>query len=86
MENKSFRSTKKEEKHFIFGIEEHEENYKALVNNILNIINLSLKVPCESHEIESVSRLGRKGENPRPILITLTTLGKKVEILRKKEL
>lgn len=41
---------------------------------------------CVDMEIESTWRKGRKGEKPRPIIVTLTTLKRKFEILRNKKL
>ncbi|KAJ0180044.1 hypothetical protein K1T71_004635 [Dendrolimus kikuchii] len=47
-----------------------------------------MKVDIQKNEIESIYRLGRKMENTdniRPVVVTLTTVGRKIEILRKKK-
>lgn len=68
-----------------FGIEERERNYYELQNSILDIINNSMGIQCQKFEIESVRRLGKKIAKPRPVIVTLTTQWKKIEILRKRK-
>ncbi|XP_045487130.1 uncharacterized protein LOC123690462 [Pieris rapae] len=69
-----------------FGIEEDETSYHSLENNILHFINekLSLKLNCR--DIQETKRLGKKGDKPRPIKVTFSTLGLKVSILKQKRL
>lgn len=68
-----------------FGIEESEKSYFQLQENILNIINNKLKIKTDVLEIQSVKRFGSTGKKPRPISITLSTLGKKIQILKNKK-
>lgn len=68
-----------------FGVEETEKNYEALELNLVKIINDKMKVPCSPSEVESVRRIGKRGDKPRPIVLTLTTTGKKLQILKRKK-
>lgn len=68
----------------IFGIEEREKSYNELEDLIIDIIQTYFKVPCNKCNIETVRRLGRKGEKTRPVVITFTTLGFKITILKNK--
>lgn len=68
-----------------FGIQEKEKNYAALEKNILEIINETMNVTCERNEIESLSRKGKWSEGKvRPVVVTLATLGKKIDIMKNK--
>lgn len=68
-----------------FGVEEGEKSYEELEQKILSIITTSMKVGCNNGEIELVKRIGKRLENKvRPIVVTLTTYGKKLYILKKK--
>lgn len=69
----------------LFGVEETELNYQHLVDIVLNIFNKDIKILCEISEIEFIKRIGRKGTNPRPISVTLSTLGKKIVLLQSKK-
>ncbi|XP_034831579.1 mRNA export factor GLE1-like [Maniola hyperantus] len=69
----------------IFGVEEKEQNYEDLHNKILLLFHHIMKIDCTSLEIQSSRRLGKKGEKARPIIVTLSTLKRKIEILRKKK-
>lgn len=69
----------------IFGVEENENSYYDLEKIILDIIRKSLKIQCEDNCIEYVRRLGKKGQNVRPIVITLLTMGLKIKIQRNKK-
>lgn len=40
---------------------------------------------CQKTEIENVRRLGKKSNRPRPIIVTLTTVGRKIEILKNNK-
>ncbi|XP_045783435.1 uncharacterized protein LOC123879653 [Maniola jurtina] len=70
----------------IFGVEEKERSYQDLLKIILEIFNLNMKVNCTASEIEFMGRKGKKSSKTRPVMITLTTLGKKIEILKNKKL
>lgn len=45
-----------------------------------------MKVDCQSRDIEVVSRMGKKSGKIRPIIVTLTTMGKKIELLKNKKM
>lgn len=68
-----------------FGVEETEKNYNELQNMILDIINNIMGISCQYWEIESFRRMGRKGNKLRPIAVTFTTVGRKIELLRKRK-
>lgn len=69
----------------IFGVAETEKNYWDLEEKVLNIINNTLNIKCDSSFIESTRRLGKRGEKVRPIVITLTTMGLKIKIQKNKK-
>lgn len=68
----------------IFGVDENEKSYWDLEKKILAIITNNLNIKCDSSNIESARRLGKKGEKVRPIIITLTTMGLKIKIQKNK--
>lgn len=71
-----------------FGMEESESNYFDLQNNILKIINQVMKINSFSKEnIGEVTRLGKKQDTNkiRPTIVTLTTMGMKIELLKNKK-
>lgn len=68
-----------------FGVEENEKSYQNLEKTILDIIRNSLKIQCDNNCIEHVRRLGKKGENIRPIIVTLQTMGLKIKIQQNKK-
>lgn len=65
-----------------FGLEEKEKSYIGLQKSILDLINNTMRVRCNDTEIECVRRLGKRGEKTRPVILTVTTMGKKLEILK----
>lgn len=67
-----------------FGVPDQEKAYVELENVILKTINEDLQVECHSSEIQHAKRIGQKGERPRPIIVGLTTYGKKVQIMKNK--
>lgn len=69
----------------LFGVEDKEKSYEELVNIIITIINTYFKVSCDKNNIEAVRRVGKKGEKPRPVIITFTTMGLKIEIQKNKK-
>lgn len=70
----------------IFGVEEAERSYEELLKIVLEVFNTKMKINCVNMEIESTRRKGKKGGKPRPIIVTLTTLKRKYEILQNKKL
>ncbi|KAJ2945264.1 hypothetical protein O0L34_g9341 [Tuta absoluta] len=68
----------------IFGVEEKERNYYQLEERVLDIINNKINIKCDRYAIESVRRLGKKSEKIRPVVLTLLTMGIKIQILKNK--
>lgn len=69
-----------------FGIEESETSYHNLENNILQFISEKLFLKLDCRDIQEIKRAGKKGEKPRPIIVTFSTLGSKISILKQKRL
>lgn len=70
----------------LFGVAEEEENYHELEQIILDIVNEKLEISCDRQDLEFVRRLGKKDNNKtRPICFGLTTLGKKIALLKNKK-
>ncbi|XP_072945489.1 uncharacterized protein [Epargyreus clarus] len=67
-----------------FGIEEKEKSYDELQTNITNFINEHFTTTLEARDIQEIKRIGKRGDRPRPIIITFTTLGQKINILKQK--
>lgn len=68
-----------------FGLKETERSYEELQNMVLEVINSTMKINCNVSEIEAVRRLGKRSDKIRPVILTLTTLGKKIELLKNKK-
>lgn len=67
-----------------FGLEETGKSEEELVNYIKELIS-NTGVCLDSHEINSVYRIGKKGENKnRPVVASFTSLWKKHLILKNK--
>lgn len=69
----------------IFGIKEEEKSYNELESLLIGIMKGNLDVELKQTEIEFVKRIGHKTQKSRPILFAVTTLGKKIEILKNKK-
>lgn len=81
----NFEREKRKKNLIFFGVEETENNYLELEEKMLNIINNKLNIRCDITGIEYVRRLGKKGEKVRPIVVTLLTMGIKINILKNKK-
>lgn len=69
----------------IHGIKETENNYTDLFK-IMSEIFSKLEIRVESYDINKMHRIGRKNTGKiRPILVSLTTFNKKIEILKCKK-
>lgn len=68
----------------IFGLAETETSYADLEKHILSFINQYFSVDLERRDIQETRRIGKKGEKPRPITITFTSLGTKIEIFKQR--
>lgn len=69
----------------IFGVQETENNYKELTKIVLDILNINMRIKCSNLEIEYLGRKGKKSGKPRPIIVTFTTFGRKIEIIQHKK-
>lgn len=68
----------------IFGLEETETSYFNLEENIVRFIDKYLSVKLDRRDIQESRRIGKKGDRPRPLTITFSTLGIKIEIIKKR--
>lgn len=69
----------------LFGVAEEEKTYNDLEKLAIGIFMGQMDVECSTRDIQFLRRLGPKKENKsRPILVTLVTMGKKIEILQNK--
>lgn len=69
----------------IFGVQENEQNYDDLFGNILEICNKIEINDCSKLDVQAARRLGLNSDIIRTILVTLTTMGRKIEILRRRK-
>lgn len=67
-----------------FGLEETENSYSNLEINLINFIERHLSTKLDRRDIQEVKRIGRKGEKPRPIVVTFSTLGLKIDIYKQR--
>ncbi|KAF9412913.1 hypothetical protein HW555_003087, partial [Spodoptera exigua] len=68
-----------------FGVPETENSYEDLIKSILDILNKTMKIECPKWEIETVARLGKNTGKVRPVVVTITTTSRKLEILKLKK-
>ncbi|XP_047543315.1 uncharacterized protein LOC125075649 [Vanessa atalanta] len=69
-----------------FGIEEKESSYDNLQNNIYSFIKKYFSTDIELRDIQELRRVGKKGDRPRPIIATFSTLGIKINIMKQRGL
>ncbi|XP_046974300.1 uncharacterized protein LOC124540675 [Vanessa cardui] len=68
----------------IHGFKENETSYNQLFINVTQLLQ-ELDVKIDDHDISKLYRIGKQtSEKTRPIIITLTTYNKKMEILKNK--
>lgn len=68
-----------------FGIPEIEKSYEDLLNCVLEIINKKMDLACPKWEIETVLRLGKNNGRIRPVVVTMSTTSRKLQLLKKKK-
>ncbi|XP_052742269.1 uncharacterized protein LOC128198868 [Bicyclus anynana] len=68
----------------IFGIEETETSYENLERNIINWADQYFSIKLNYSDIQEVKRIGKKGVRPRPTIVSFTTLGIKINILKNR--
>lgn len=70
----------------LFGVVEEEgRGYHELENLLLIMLNKYSDFEFDVNDLEFVRRLGKKSSKPRPILFTLATMGKKIQLLKSKK-
>lgn len=69
-----------------FGLEEVEKSYSDLEKIMVNFINKHFTLKIDSKDLQAIRRIGKKSDKPRPVTITFTTLGTKINILKKKRM
>ncbi|XP_045502740.1 uncharacterized protein LOC123699765 [Colias croceus] len=69
-----------------FGIEEGETSYHNLENIMLQFISEKLSLKFDCRNIQEIKRVGKKSDKPRPIIVTFSTLGLKINVLKQKRL
>lgn len=80
-----YKQTKKKNLIF-FGVPETEKGYEDLVNSILEITNKKMNVVCSKWEIEAVGRIGKFNGKVRPVVVTFTTMSRKLQLLKNKKI
>lgn len=81
----SLENTIKRNNIIIHGFEETEDKYSELFNKITELFR-KLDVKINEYDINKLHRIGKQTNGKtRPVLITLTTHNKKMEILRNKK-
>lgn len=68
----------------VYNIEETETDNSSLQDYILKFFNEIMKIETNINEIDFVRRIGKKGENTRPLLVGFTTQIKKEMIMKNK--
>lgn len=69
----------------LFGLKETESSYSNLENIIISFINEYFTIKIDHRDIQEAKRIGKKGERPRPIIVTVSTLGLKIAIFKQKK-
>lgn len=65
----------------VYGLKENDED---LIQNILQLLNNTLKIKCDQKDIRDIYYFGKNvTEKPRPICIELLYYNLKIEILKK---
>lgn len=79
----SLERTQRQRNIILFGVKEEEHGYNDLACNILKILKEVMEVDCTKLEVEAARRIGRKGEKIRPVVLTFSTLGRKIDVMKK---
>lgn len=67
-----------------FGLKEDEKSYSNLEKNILQFLHKYFSVNLDSRDLQAIRRIGKKNDKPRPVVITFTSLGLKINIYKQK--
>lgn len=65
----------------VFGAKENQ--HENLIDEVKKIIETQTEAKVENYEINKAYRLGVRGKNTRPILVSFTTSWKRDEVMRK---
>lgn len=86
LKNDILEKEKKKQNILIFRLQEEEESGQQLLLRVKKEIN-NINVKLEEYEINKIYRIGTKESNvkPRPVVITLTNMWKRNEILKNKK-
>lgn len=68
----------------IFGIEETEETMYDLEDTVKELLTKKLNMSIDNSDVNYVTRMGKKQDQSRPILLSCTTWRMKKEILKNK--
>lgn len=68
----------------LFGIEETEHSYENLEENIIKWVEQHFSIRLTYNDIQEVKRIGKKDARPRPVIVTFSSLGIKIKILKRK--
>lgn len=71
----------------VHGLKEREQSTLDLIKCFKNLLSDEIGINLENHEINNIYRIGRINENgkPRPLLVSLVSGWKKVEIMKSKK-
>lgn len=83
-EIKGLEMAKKKTNILLFGIKENKQEELSLVKYISEKLNCHLGLSIQEHEIMNIYRIGKIKTTPRPILISLVSYWRKMEIMRSK--
>ncbi|KAI8422790.1 hypothetical protein MSG28_006535 [Choristoneura fumiferana] len=66
-----------------FGLEETETSYSNLEKIMINFVKERFSWDLDRRDIQEIKRIGKKGDRPRPIIVTFSTFGTKINILKR---
>ena len=87
-EVEQLKREKKNNNLVLFGVKEEEKSFTQLLEKIKKIFKEDLDINIEEREINKMFRLGKinsENKKPRPILLSLVSEMKKVEIMKNKK-
>ncbi|CAH2098627.1 unnamed protein product [Euphydryas editha] len=68
-----------------FGIDELETSYDTLEKNVLKWIEHHFSIKLSHNDLQEVKRIGKKGDRPRPVVVTFLNLGIKIKIFKQRK-
>lgn len=67
-----------------FDIEELESSYSTLEKNMLKFLEQHFSITLSLNDLQEVKRIGKKGDRPRPVVVSFLSLGIKIQIFKQK--